>query len=424
MVCSGCDHAQPAEEFLTFACPNAGTGDTDHVLRAKIPSKQLQDAWPSDAWTLGDNPFVRYRRLSHTYRLAMRSGMSDEEYLDTALGLSTAVEVIDSTGPRITPWVVCDTLDVTIKNETINVAGSHKARHLIGTALHLEVAKRLGKGVDSAPTLAIASCGNAALAAAVVARAARCKLRVFVPPWADSKVLARLTALDAEQVICERRASDSAGDPCYLRFREAVVAGALPFSCQGGDNALALLGGHNLAWELIDQSSADPVQHLFIQVGGGALASSVMQAYSMAKEAGIIGDLPRFHAVQTDNAHPLARAWRALRSSGADLSEARHHRSQYMWPWESQPKSIASGILDDETYDWFSIVEGLSKSGGSVVTVSETRLSEAQRLGQAHTGIAVDATGTAGLAGLLEVRSRGKVPNGETCAVLFTGAIR
>jgi threonine synthase len=341
----------------------------------------------------------------------------------TVAALTTAIEAVDGSALQITPFLYSDQLDLFVKNETGNISGSHKGRHLIGTALHLELAKRLGRsGTSSSQPLAIASCGNAALAAAVVAKAVQRTLQVFVPPWADSSVRLRLEELGATQVVCERRAGDIAGDPCYLRFREAVASGALPFSCQGSDNALALLGGHNLGWELIDQSEA--VDHIFIQVGGGALASSIMQAYGMAKDAGIIESLPRFHAVQTSNAHPLARAWQALQSSGAALDDARHHRSQYMWPWESEPKSVASGILDDETYDWFSIASGLRQSGGSVVTVSEEGLADAQRVGQEATGIAVCATGTAGLAGLLEMRSQGAIAAAETCALLFTGAIR
>ena len=67
-----------------------------------------------------------------------------------------------------------------VKDETGNVAGSHKARHLFGILLELRVAEALGHG-DPASPLAIASCGNAAYAAAVVARAAGRELRVFVP---------------------------------------------------------------------------------------------------------------------------------------------------------------------------------------------------------------------------------------------------
>ena len=36
------------------------------------------------------------------------------------------------------------------------------------------------------------------------------------------------------------------------------------------------------------------------------------------------------------------------------------HRSQFMWPWEEPPHSVASGILDDETYDWLAILRGVA----------------------------------------------------------------
>jgi hypothetical protein len=34
-----------------------------------------------------------------------------------------------------------------------------------------------------------------------------------------------------------------------------------------------------------------------------------------------------------------------------------------MWPWNEEPRSIAHGIRDDETYDWFTIVTGMLASG-------------------------------------------------------------
>jgi threonine synthase len=95
-----------------------------------------------------------------------------------------------------------------------------------------------------------------------------------------------------------------------------------------------------------------------------------------------------------------------------------------MWPWEETPRSIARGILDDETYDWLSIVELMRESGGSPVVVDETLVAEANQLGRAATGIDVDATGTAGLAGLLALARAGRVGAAESVAVLFTGARR
>ena len=94
-----------------------------------------------------------------------------------------------------------------------------------------------------------------------------------------------------------------------------------------------------------------------------------------------------------------------------------------MWPWEEEPKSIAKGILDDETYDWLAVVAGMLGSGGRPVVVSEERLVQAHQLGKAA-GFKADATGTAGLAGLLELRAAGEVSPDQHVAVLFTGTER
>lgn len=422
LVCAGCDLAVGDEQLLSFACSAGGDDDIDHVLRAHIPTASVQASWLQDDTR---NTFLRYRRLSHTWRLAMRQGMSDETYVGIVEKLEAAINALDGSDFSTSPLEHSSELAVSIKNETGSVSGSHKARHLIGTAIHLEVAKHLGAPIHDA-TLAIASCGNAALAAAVVARASNRKLQVFVPPWAEPSTLDRLHALGAEPLVCERHDGDAPGDPCYHRFRQAVLAGALPFSCQGGDNALAIIGGHTLGWELVESARQSPHswQHLVIQVGGGALASSIIQTFLLAGRSGLLRSLPRFHLVQTESASPLVRAWQMFRDSGLTTSQARCHRSQFMWPWETEPKSIASGILDDETYDWFAIVEGLEATDGSALCVSEERLRRAQELALEKTGIQVSVTGASGLAGLLELRAQGTITEAQHSVVLFTGVIR
>jgi threonine synthase len=95
-----------------------------------------------------------------------------------------------------------------------------------------------------------------------------------------------------------------------------------------------------------------------------------------------------------------------------------------MWPWEEAPHSVAHGILDDETYDWLALVEGMLRSGGSPVVVGEDLLVEANRLAVDATGIDVDETGSSGLAGLMALRERGEIGDHERVAVLFTGVRR
>jgi len=95
-----------------------------------------------------------------------------------------------------------------------------------------------------------------------------------------------------------------------------------------------------------------------------------------------------------------------------------------MQAWEEEPKSVATGILDDETYDWRAVVEGMLMTGGRPVVVSEDLLLDAHWLAVSQTGIRVDPTGSSGLAGLLEMRQSGSIGDQDRVAVLFTGIQR
>jgi threonine synthase len=427
LVCAGCGWtAPPPEEHrYPFRCPKAGRGDTDHVVTRKLDSFKVE-------FTRGDdpNPFIRYRELFHAWHLARRRGLSDDAYVALVRELDAAIARVDGRGFRTTPFGANAALnerlglDVWVKDETGNVSGSHKGRHLMGILLYLQVIERRER-----PPLAIASCGNAALAAAVVARAADRPLTVFVPTDAEPAVLARLTALGAEVVSCPRE-TGVPGDPCLLRFREAVSAGALPFCCQGSENGLTIEGGESLAFEMITALQGTDLDHVVIQVGGGALASAVIQGMRLAHRAGWLAQLPCFHTVQTRGAWPLKRAWDRIQEQLKTLGEldalerATKHRSEFMSPWEETPHSIAHGILDDETYDWLAIVKGMLASKGVPVVVDEETLEEANALARETTGINVDHTGSAGLAGLLQLQRDGVVAPGERVGVIFSGVQR
>jgi threonine synthase len=446
LSCAGCGASPADDEPYPFSCPNLGAGDVDHVLVRLLDTRHLR--FPSNEGgdgRGGRSPFVRYRTLLHSYRRALAGGMSDEDFVELVRGLDAAVAAIEGHGFLATPLAHSEELSrrlgfvppggVFVKDETGNVAGSHKARHLMGVLLHLEVAERIGlAGPAHRRRLAIASCGNAALAAGVVAAAGGRRLVVFVPSDADPAILERLAELGARAVRCARRPGQS-GDPAYRRLLEELERGALPFTCQGNLNGLAIEGGETLGYEIVSDlaSAATPPDHLVVQVGGGALASSCSQAAAEAVALGALSRSPRIHTVQTEAAHPLERAYRAARAllpataSGRQLDEAlrsaARNRSHYMWPWEHAPRSIATGILDDETYDWLAVVRGMLASGGGPLVVSEERLAEANELGL-KAGFDVDPTGSAGLAGLLELVESGAVRPAERAVVLFTGTRR
>lgn len=462
LVCAGCGAAAPDDEPHPYLCPRAGEGDVDHVLTRTLEPARVP------APTRHENPFVRWRGRLRAWHLARAAGLEDAAFVTLAETLDARVAAVDGTGFRITPMsrhaLVSERLGfssrggVWIKDETGNVSGSHKGRHLFGLALHLAVAEQAGlttRADTDRRGLAIASCGNAALAAAVIARAAERPLEVFIPTDADPRVVERLHALGARVAVCEREAG-VAGDPCLHGFRAALAAGALPFCVQGNENGLTVEGGMTLAWELAEQLTLQGVRpdRLFVQVGGGALASACVQGLAEASVLDGVTVAPRLQAVQTRGAMPLRRAYDRLRArAGGDgapiatslsadethslrlatpsaepvvreaLDHARAHRGTYMWPWEETPHSVAHGILDDETYDWHAIVSAMLTDGGYPVTADEITLLEAVSLAD-EAGFRADATGCAGLAGLMTLRRAGLVREDERVVVLLTGRKR
>jgi threonine synthase len=442
IVCAGCGTAPAASEPFPFRCPHAGQDDVDHVLARILDPAQTTFPSAADAQI---NPFLRYRCLLSSYHRAIAGGLTDDAFCELVAGLDNRVAEVDGHGFAATAFEYSDVIStrlgfggqggVWIKDETPNVAGSHKGRHLMGVLLHLFVAERIGLAEPAArPDLAVASCGNAALAAAVLARAADWPLRVFVPVDAEPGILQRLADLGARITVCPRQAGQT-GDPPYHRLLAELAAGAVPFTCQGNLNGLSIEGGETLGYELVSDFCAAGLEldHVLIQVGGGALATACMRAFEEAVTLGVVSRLPRMHTVQTEGAHPLERAYHRVRSLlpaapaepeiAAAVAAAAAARSAYMWPWETEPKSLATGILDDETYDWLAVVDGMLRSGGQPLVVSESQIAAAHRLG-AEAGYRVDPTGSAGLAGLLQLRATGVVAPGDRVAVLFTGRQR
>jgi len=429
MVCSACGAESDAVDELPFPCPAAREGDdVDHVLCKVLATERVTFAHEDS-----ENPFERYREMFHSYQFACQYGLRDDEWVGLVVELDQKIRAVDGGGFQRTPFARNDELSdalgfnngggVWIKDETRGVSGSHKSRHLFGIALYLAAFEKLGFLASGGEHLfAIASCGNAALAAAVIARALENPLEVFIPVDADPAVVAKLGALGARITTCPR-VEGVAGDPCVVKYRERVATGALPFTVQGPENGLVIEGGSTLAYEMAELAADQgfTLDHLFVQVGGGALATACVRGFEEAAAVGC-GKPPVVHTVQT-LASPLSEAYGRALSSAAG-NELAQHRSEFMRPLSQEPSSIATGILDDETYDWRTLIESALATKAAPITCTEERLQEAWELGNRVCDSKVSATGTAGLAGLLELRSRGELDLASKVAVLFTGVER
>ena len=419
-TCATCAEKVSVDTFAPWRCPNEN-GDRHHVLLIDESDQHIVESHP--------NPFIAFRRNMLWWQFAMANGMTDGQTITLVQCIDDAITKVGGVGFVTTPLTYqsafSDELSfespggIWVKDETHNVGGSQKARHLMSILLHLFVAEELGiapwSHSTARPSLAISSCGNAAIAASTLAAAAKWPIDVFIPEWAGGVVVETLTALGARIHRCARQSQDPPGDPTVLRFREAVNNGSIPFSVQGPENALCLDGGRTIGWEMGQQLAHVNISELdavFVQVGGGAFAASLSRGLS---ESGIVAPLV---AVQTEGCAPLSRAWNTAQS---DAKPAQHW-TQHMWPWESEPVSLADGILDDETYDWVADLAQIQGTNGQVVVARESEVIDASQLAPRTTSINASPTGAAGVAGLLAMRSQ--LANTARVAVVLSGIRR
>jgi len=425
LECAVCGATVPITTPLSWQCPNVTSSNRQHVLhfRGDVSLNVIDRE---------QNPYLAYRSLMAVDAFGAAIGLDDEARCRIIVDADAQVEKVAGTGFRVTPLERANQLSdalgfstnggIWVKNDTGNVAGSHKARHLFGILLHLLMAEKASVvpwARSSRPPLAIASCGNAAIAASTLARSANWPICVFVPVGAGREVLDVISSLGADIIECPRRTEDPPGDPCIHRFREAVSGGAIPFSVQGTENAWCLDGGRTIGWELASQASdlfdGASFDRVFVQVGGGAFVSCVGEGLLQ------FGNRPHVHAVQTEGCAPLARAWDEAKRRRV-LDDVEHHWGECMWPWEATPHSLADGILDDETYDWLSAVSVMKQTGGHPVIATEDVVHTAYSMAHDFTDIDVSPTGSAGLAGVLQMRH--DIGDDERIAVMFSGVRR
>ncbi len=399
MRCAVCGTTVDIAVPFAWRCPKATADDPYHVLHILEGGDQPE---PID----DPNPFVRYGPRLAWWAFARANGLT----VAACEALTHEVAGDFAVTPFERSSVLSDELqlDVWVKDETGNVAGSHKARHLVGILLHLRAAESLGL-LTERPPLAIASCGNAALAAATLAARADWPLDVYVPTWMDDGFGDLLDELGARIHRCVRRDDDPSGDPAMLRFREARSAGAIPFTVQGPENGLCLDTGRTIGWEITDQAADAGIRldRVTVQVGGGALAACV--------GAGLGGGV-RLDTVQAEGCAPLADAWERVIA----LDRPERYWAKVMRPWPD-PHSAADGILDDETYDWIADIQAMVESGGEPFVAPESDIVRAHELAIAA-GYPVSHTGSAGLAGVLAARPG--IRDGDRIAVVMSGVAR
>ncbi len=484
LYCPACRRSFDPQDGI-FGCPRADNHH-EHILEKQWTAAFDRPGAKSAIlrkWNNGiTDSFILFRELSAASHI-----IGTERYRRLLNTLQSQLRRTEGKSFQVTPLIeapaLADAIALSgrlwIKDETGNITGSHKGRHLMGSLLYLE-GLRILNNERSKRILAIYSCGNAALAASAVAKAGGYELHAFVPESVERQIAQMLDDRGAAVEKISRK-DVGGGDPCYLAFSRAISEKKwVPFSCSGNDNWSNIDGGETLGAEMAMQleSQGAGVSSLVIQVGGGALARAVSQAWASLVRLGIIRRGPRIFVCQAEGNYPFVRAYylalgkiarhndlafdltvdcnadpygelsRLRRFADAfghqvtavadfacrhfqdpavqtPLREIVRDVNRFMWAWDGEvPASLAHGILDDLTYDWYYLLRRIIKSGGQAVVAEEETIREAHRLAHEYTDVNVSATGCAGLAGLLKLIKTGTISPAENVGLFFTGIER
>jgi threonine synthase len=300
--------------------------------------------------------------------------------------------------PRLAKWAGVSGLWV--KNEGENPTGSFKDR---GMTAAVTMARSFGHHV-----VGCASTGNTA--ASMAAYAARAGMQAVVLVPAGNIALGKLaqSLVHGAQVIAVRGSFDAALEV----IDELAQDGALYLL--NSVNPLRLEGQKTLVWEVLDQLRAaheNPPDVVVYPVGNAGNISAAHKALMEWHKAGLIDKLPRLIGVQAEGASPMVRFFEA----GGSFEGGPEFQS------EPDPETIATAIRIGNPVSWPKAIQAVRSTGGTMITVTDQEIQEAQGLLAAREGLFVEPASAASVAGLRLLVERGDVGPDERVVAVATG---
>jgi threonine synthase len=255
-------------------------------------------------------------------------------------------------------------VEVWLKWEGANPTGSFKDR-----GMSLAVSRAVERGVTR---LVCASTGNTAASAAAYAARAGIEALIVVPAGAiASSKLVQVRAVGGTIVEVDGSFTEA------FSYAEELASEAGSLFVNSGGNEDRIEGQASAAVEIVEQLGGVP-DALTLPYGGGGNTRAYARGFEQAASR-----LPRLHPVES----------------------------------AERPTTVGSAIRIVDPVHRAQVDEVLARSGGAVITVSDTELLEAWRLLRIEEGVFSEPASAAGIAGL----ARGSASAGERVVCVVTG---
>lgn len=281
--------------------------------------------------------------------------------------------------------------DLFAKHQGMNPTGSFKDT---GMTVAASFARQAGYR-----WVACASTGNTSASMAAYAARGGLHSLVLIP---DGKISwSKLSqSLDYGALTCQLKTDF---DGCVRVLNEIIER--MPVYLLNSVNPYRVEGQKTVAFELLEQFSWEPPDHIIVPGGNLANSSAIGKALREMKQLGFISFLPKISVIQAEGANPLVRTVRE--TGGEKLVPV-------------QAETMATAIRIGNPASWKKALRVIRESGGAVEQVSEVEIALAKaEIGVE--GIGCEPASAVTLAGLKKLSQRGFVKRSEKVVLILTG---
>jgi threonine synthase len=281
-----------------------------------------------------------------------------------------------------------------IKDESLNPTQSFKAR---GMTAAVSMAKELG-----AKRLAVPSAGNAAGALSAYAARAGLEAYIFMP-----RDTPRANVVECQQTGAHVTLMDGLITDCGAEVGRRKDAEGW-FDVSTLKEPYRIEGKKTLGYELAEQLDWTLPDVIVYPTGGGTGLIGMWKAFDEMEQLGWIDTKrPRMVTVQAEGCAPIVRAFAEGKREAAEFENA---------------ATVASGLRVPRAIGDFLILDALSASGGTAISVTDEELIAAVGEIGASEGLFCAPEGAACLPALRKLIERGEVEADERIVLFNTGA--
>ncbi len=239
------------------------------------------------------------------------------------------------------------------------------------------------------------SSGNAGSSMAAYCSAGGVTCDVYVPDYTSAGKCVQIKAYGANLVRVPGTREDTT--------RRAEEAGAASYYASHNWNPWFLHGIKTWFLEVFEVLPG--FKNIVVPVGQGSLALGAWIAMNELKESGLLTEPVRIFAVQPSACAPLAKAFEMGSSTPVKIIKN---------------ETAAEGIASAEPVRGSEVLEAVRASGGAFVTVEEAEI-WAGLEDLFHSGLFVEPTSAASVAGWKKLLKAGLIDEGEATVVYLSG---